>query len=442
MTEHFLKQFKNDVPQGPAWETALRQGAIKRFEQLGFPTVQWEEWKYTPVTSLTQIPFLAAKEYRPNGFKKENLGALSLGASQGVRLVFVNGHFARELSSQAALPKGMIAGSLAEILKENPGAVEGKLSRQASFQDHPFVALNTAFFRDGAFLYLPKDTFLKDPVELLFLSHPSEAPTVSHPRNLVIAEAGSQVSIVESYAGGGSQPYFTNAVTEIVAESGAQVDHYKIQQEEESAFHFATLAVKQERESRFHSHSLSLGGALARNDLTSVLVAEGGECHLNGLYLAKGKQRVDNHTNIDHAHPRCTSSELYKGVLDGEAQAVFNGRIVVRPHAEKTSARQYNKNLLLSNEAAVNTKPLLEIFNNDVKCNHGATIGRLDENQVFYLRSRGIGDELARHLLIYAFAADVVSAMKVPALKTHLQKLLFSRFVQGQLPLEGLGGFA
>src|SRR5262249_41723876 len=308
------------------------------------------------------------------------------------RLVFVNGRFQGELSK---LPRGIEVGSLAATMQSGHATAEQHLARHAGYKDHAFVALNTAFLEDGAFIEVPKETVLEQPLHLVFLSVPT-GPVVSHPRSLIVVGRDAQVSVVESYFGFSEKTYFTNAVTEIVAGENAIVEHYKLQQEQEQAFHVSTLQVHQERASSFTSHSISLGGALVRNDVNTVLDGEGAESTLNGLYIGKGAKRVDNHTTIDQAQPHCSSREIYKGILDGKASAVFNGKIVVRKGAQKTDAKQTNKNLLLSEDATINTKPQLEIYADDVKCTHGATIGQLGEESVFYLRSRGIGQEEAR----------------------------------------------
>ncbi|MCI0420515.1 MAG: Fe-S cluster assembly protein SufD, partial [Acidobacteria bacterium] len=325
------------------------------------------------------------------------------------------------------------AGSLAEVLEKQAELVQPHLARYAGVSKEPFAALNTAFTADGAFIYLPKDSVVEEPIHLLFLSTGERnRPLVSHPRILVLAEANSQARILESYASLGEGVYFTNAVTEVVAGENAFIDHYKLQRESLEAFHISTVQVQLGRSANVSTQSISLGGALTRNHVNTVLDGEGGEATLNGFYLVNGRQHVDNHTCIDHAKPHCNSHELYKGILDGKARGVFNGRIIVRPDAQKTDSKQTNKNLILSEEALVNTNPQLEIYADDVKCTHGATIGQLDADSIFYLRSRGIDLESARHLLTYAFAGDFIHRLKIEPLRIALEKSLFARLAEGQ----------
>jgi Fe-S cluster assembly protein SufD len=347
------------------------------------------------------------------------------------RLVFVNGWPAPALSQTSDLPAGVRVESLARALAQGGAELEPVLGRLADRPERAFAALNLAFLRDGAWVRIAPGVILERPILLLFVSTAPGGPTVSSPRNLIQAGAGSQLAVVESYVGLGREAYFTNAVTEIALEDGAVVDHVKLQEESERAFHVAALAVHQRRASQFYSHSVSLGGALVRNDLDTVFEDEGGECRLDGLYMVGGRQHVDNHTSIDHARPHCTSLELYKGVLDGRARAVFNGKIVVRPDAQKTNARQTNKNLVLSDDTDVNSKPELEIFANDVKCAHGATVGQVDRDALFYLRSRGLSAAAARDLLTYAFASEIVDVLRIPAVRTHVVAQLARRLPGG-----------
>jgi Fe-S cluster assembly protein SufD len=289
---------------------------------------------------------------------------------------------------------------------------------------NPFVALNTAFLGDLVMLRVPRGAVIEEPIRIWTHQAP-RAASVIHPRVVIVVGANAQCSIVESYEGEGQ--YFTNAVTEIVVGEGAVVDHYKVQRESREAFHVATMQVELGRSANFSSHSIALGGALVRNDANAVL-SEGTEATLNGLYIVNGTQHIDNHTVIDHAKPHGTSHEMYKGILDGKANAVFNGRIIVRKDAQKTDSKQTNKNLVLSDEAVINTKPELQILADDVRCTHGATIGQLDAESLFYLQSRGIGKNEARSLLTYAFAQDIVDRVKVRSLKDSLERILFEKF--------------
>ncbi|MCI0460506.1 MAG: Fe-S cluster assembly protein SufD, partial [Gemmataceae bacterium] len=344
--------------------------------------------------------------------------------------------FAPTLSATGAPPAGVTVGSLADVLARRRDLVEPHLGRLARYETRPFVALNTAFLHDGAFVHVPRGAVVREPIHLIFLATPTNEPAVSYPRTLIVAEGNCQCTLAQSYAGLGEGTYFTNAVTEVETGPNAFIDHYKIQREGPSAFHLETLQVRLGRASNFSSHALTLGGKWARNESGALLADEGCECTLNGLYLAGGTQHVDNRTVIDHAKPHCSSHELYKGILDGKAHAVFNGKIYVRQDAQKTDAKQTNQTLLLSEDAVINTKPQLEIFADDVKCTHGATIGQLSADALFYLRSRGIGSEAARALLTYAFANDVVERIKFDPLRRQLEDFLLARQHLPAVPTE------
>ena len=401
----------------------LREAAFARFVKLGLPTTQDEEWKYTSLAPLGQHRFEPAGE---RAFREIDRWTLEDG---GIRLVFVNGRHRPELSSRVAGGGGAFVGSLRGALTERPELVERELARHADYQHDALTALNTAFIEDGAFIQIPARDVLPAPIHLLFVSTAQGKPTLSQPRNLIVLGAGSQATVIETYAGlsGEDGVYFTNAVTEIVLAENAQLDHYKLQEEGARAFHIALTQVQHGRDSRFNSHSVALGAALARNDLRALFAREGSECTLNGLYMATGKQHLDNRTLIDHQSPRCTSRELYKGVLDGQSRGVFSGRVLVRHDAQKTDASQTNKNLLLSDDAVVDTKPQLEIFADDVKCTHGATVGRLDDLARFYARSRGLPAAAADRLLTYAFAAEVVDEVTLVPVREELDRLVLER---------------
>ena len=405
----------------------LRQAAFGRFAELGLPTTKDEDWKYTSLAPLGQIQFEPAAE--TNLPTIEQLDRLAGGphGDGGVRLVFVDGRHRPELSSRVAGGAGAFIGSLRTAIAERPELVERELARHADYQHDALAALNTAFIEDGAFIHLPAGNVLPAPIHLLFVSTAQGRPTLSQPRNLIVLGAGSQATVIETYAGLSDEVYFTNAVTEIVLAENARLDHYKLQEEGARAFHIALTQVQHGRDSRFNSHSVALGAALARNDVRALFAKEGSECTLNGLYMATGKQHLDNRTLIDHQSPRCTSRELYKGVLDGESRGVFSGRVLVRHDAQKTDASQTNKNLLLSDEALVDTKPQLEIFADDVKCAHGAAVGQLDEDALFYLRSRGIGQEAAKSLLTYAFVSEMVNLIPLVPLRARVRELVTSR---------------
>jgi Fe-S cluster assembly protein SufD len=409
---------------GQAWTCQLREAAIARFAELGFPTTHLEEWKYTNVAPIVRTPFTPTGDDLDGPTVVRALARAVYQGSHGPRLVFVNGHYAPQFSGIHPLPQGMRLESLATALSGERARVEPYLAHYASYQEHAFAALNTAFMQDGAFLVIPKGALVEEPIHLVFVSTARGEATVAYPRNLILLEPGSQATIVESYVGLEDTVSLTNAVTEIVLGENAVLEHHKLQQESLHGFHVAVMQVSQGRSSQFTSHSIALGGALVRNELNAVLDGEGGECTLDGLYMAAGEQHVDNHTRIDHVTPHCTSRELYKGVLDGRARGVFSGKIYVHPAAQKTDAKQTNKNLLLSRDALIDTKPQLEIHNNDVKCGHGTTIGRLDEDALFYLRARGIGLEAARSLLTYAFASEIVGRIRLEPLAVALNEAL------------------
>jgi Fe-S cluster assembly protein SufD len=428
-TEGYLdsfQRFEKDV--GPDARPAVhrhRKAAIARFAELGFPTLRDEEWQFTNLAPLTKIPFELAGTARDVP-EADEVERATFSLREGHRLAFVNGRYVRELSSLRPLPEGVYVGSLAAALGNRSESVEPYLARYADYRGHALTALNTAFLRDGAFVHIARGKVVTEPIHLVFLSTAPGEPTVSHPRTLIVADVNSQATLIESYVGLREEIYFTNAVSEVYLGENAVIDHYKVTRESREGFHIATLQVQQERSSNFSSHSITLDGGLVRNDVNAVLGAEGSECTLNGLYLAAGRQLVDNHTRIDHAKPHCASHELYKGILDGKAHGVFNGKIFVHQDAQKTDAKQTNKTLLLSEDAVINTKPQLEIYADDVKCTHGATIGQLAEEAIFYLRSRGIGRAEARSLLTYAFANDIVSRIKVAPVRANLEHVLLA----------------
>ena len=369
----------------------IREEARQRFSDLGFPTTHDEDWRFTSVAPIA-------------------------------RTSFVSGAGSQPAAASQAVPPGVEISKLSEA---PPELIEAHLARYASYQTNAFVALNTANFQDGLLIRIPKGAVIEEPIELIIQSSANGHPTVSHPRILIVAEPHSHATIVETYTGNGGA-YFTNPVTEIVAGDHAVIDHYKLQTETARAYHVSTTQIQLGRDTNFRSHSLSFGGALVRNDVNAVL-SEGCECTLNGLYLAAGEQHIDNHTSIDHAKPHAASHELYKGILEGHSSAVFNGKILVRKDAQKTDAKQTNKNLVLSEDAVIDTKPELQILADDVRCTHGATIGQLEPEAIFYLQSRGIGLADARNLLIFAFARDIVDRIKVVPLRERLERILLEK---------------
>ena len=406
----------------PSWLAALRAQALERFEARGFPTTRDEAWKYTSVAPIARIPFEPAA---PGRFDERALAPFRLRGAREV--VFVNGRHVPELSTPG---DGIEVESLRDVLAREPDRLQPYLGRHTGDEMSAFVALNTAFVEDGALVTIPAGHVAKEPVHLLYVSTANGPPAMTQPRTLVIAGVRSQATVVETWAGADGAVYFTNAVTEVAVEDGAVLEHYTVQREGDAAFHVSTLGARQGRAARFSDHSVTLGAALHRRDVNTVFDGEGGECVLNGLFVAGGRQHMDTHSRIDHAVPHCSSRELYKGVLDGQARGVFHGTILVRRDAQKTDAMQTNKNLLLSGQALVQSTPVLRIFADDVKCKHGSTTGQLDPAALFYLRSRGIGEAAARALLTFAFASDVVGRIKVDAIRTGVTAFLQSRLPQ------------
>lgn len=435
---HF-ERFEESLNGGSASQIhAVRRAAIVKFHELGFPTTRHEEWRFTNVSPIAKTDFAPAVDGTAARISKKDIEQHTCRDLDCSLLVFINGYYSEEYSSVGALPAGCRIGSLADALRTDPDIVDEHLAMYAPFEDNAFTALSTAFIRDGAVIVIADGVALERPVNLLYLSTAAEPPFVSHPRNLVVAGKGSRLSIVENHAGIGHNVYFTNTVTEILVGSGAVIDHERIQHESDNAFHVSSIHVRQDQRSNYTSNAITYGGSLVRNNISAVLDGEGCECTLNGLSLATGSQHIDNHTMIDHAKPHCSSHELYKSILEGKSRGVFNGKIIVRRDAQKTDAKQTNKTLLLSDEATINTKPQLEIFADDVKCTHGATVGQLDEEQIFYLRSRGLGLDDARDLLTNAFASDVINRITIEPLRELLNAMLHVRLCRGRLMREPL----
>ena len=412
---------------GPDWLQTLRKQGMAQFQALGFPTTKNEDWHFTSVAPIAERTFRLAPLESANAasVKRADLARFNFGENGWHTLVFVNGAFSEDLSSAAGLGTGVRVSSLARAIKSGTAGIERHLGKITTFERHTFTALNTAFINDGAFIELAADAIVEQPIHLVFVSG---GEGISHPRNLIVAGRHSRATVIESYVSLRDSGYFTNAVTEISLGEGAHLDHYKLQRESESAFHVGTVQIREARDSQLHSFSLAVGGSLARTNIYTSLDGDAATCTLNGLYLADGTQHIDNQTSIEHIAPNCPSHELYKGVLDGRSHGVFNGKVFVHPEAQKTDGKQSNNNLLLSPSARVDTKPQLEIFADDVKCTHGATVGRLDDLAMFYLNSRGIAPEPARMLLTYAFAADVLETIELEPLRKQLEKMVLARF--------------
>jgi len=426
--ERYVEAFASAEPTLPgrelSWLANARQQALERFRAIGFPKPREEDWKYTRVAPIERRAF-AAPSPGASADPAPFLLPPEVGAHQ---IVFVDGHFREELSRPAALADGAQVMSLAAALAAEGGALAPYL---AGGEEHPngFSALNAAFAADGVVLRLADGVRLEAPVHLLFLASGS-ADTIAHPRIIVDAGRGARAVVLEHYACAAGAAYFHNVVTQVSLAEQARVEHYKLQRESSSAFHVARMDVHQQAGSRFVSHSVSLGAALSRHDIDVTLDAPHASCALNGLYFGRGRQHVDYHTRVEHAKPDCASSEDYRGILAGRARGVFNGRVHVHPHAQRTDASQSNRNLLLSRDAEVDTKPQLEIFADDVKCSHGATVGQLDERMIFYLRSRGLDETAARGLLTYGFARDLVDRMDIEAVREAVAEALLERLPQ------------
>jgi len=410
----------------PAWLMSRRAAAARQLLAEGFPTTRDEDFRFTNVSPVTAKAYPAADVPPARASLDALLEEATVPGLDAHEIVFVNGRYAPELSSIDGIPPGVRLTSLASSIGADPALVESLWDRLIKFPMKGFTPLNTALAGDGAILVVDPEVVVERPIHLLFLSS-APVPFGASVRNLIRVGHHAQVRIVESYTGEAGQEYFTNALTELSGADESRIEYCRVQRESTSAHHVSGTHLHLGRAAVFASESLSLGGAIVRNDVNAVLDAEGISCTLNGLYLVDGDRLVDNHTTIDHAKPHCESHELYKGILDDRGRGVFNGKIFVREDAQKTDAKQTNKVMLLSDDATIDTKPQLEIFADDVKCTHGATIGQLDEAQKFYLTSRGIGDEHARAILLHAFAADIVERIEVEALRNYLEGMLLER---------------
>jgi Fe-S cluster assembly protein SufD len=432
MRDAYCEDYQQLAPTLPGrkapWLQRLRAEAMECFMAQGFPGERQEDWKYTRITPhVFQTPSASKVRVTATGLSRQMLNQEFNGLDTH-RLVFVDGRFAPPLSAIHELPPGVTISNLGTALEQDPATLEDHLGHVANVDGSGFAQLNSAFLRDGAYIFLPSGVVLERPIQLIFLA--TGAPdTLATVRNLVVAEADSRATIIESYATLGEGRYLTNATTEITMARGASVEHYKLEQESSQAQHIAGIHVRQGSASHFVSHNVVTGGRLVRTDLHIGLDGEGAECRLNGLSLIGGRQHVDNHIRVDHYQPGATSRQWYKGVLDGHSRSVFSGRVVVHPQAQNTDARQTNHNLLLSDNAEADSQPQLEIYADDVQCSHGATVGQLDPEALFYLRSRAVGEAQARQLLVYAFAADILQRMELAAVRTRLQAQLTGRLL-------------
>jgi len=419
-----LLQGSGRVPQAPhAWLNARRGAALERANALSVPTTRDEEWRFTDVSPLTRVAFHTAQG--ATRVAPADLASLRIPEAT-IHLTFIDGVFARELSSAHGLAEGVIVTDLASALDARSAELEPHLAKLAHYERDVFVALNTAWLHDGAYIRVAGDRVCDGPVHLLFVSTQKE--TVSHPRTLIVLEPGAQATVVEEYVAlDAADTYFSNAVTEVVVHENACLRHAKLQREARGAFHIGQCAVALAKDARYESDTVTLGARISRNDIRVVQQGEGAECRIDGLTLIGGRQLADTHTAIEHAQPNGRSRQLNKCIVADAAHAVFNGKILVRPGAQLTDSAQQSRNLLLSAKAHVDTKPQLEIFADDVKCAHGATVGQLDPEQLFYLRSRGLAEARARNLLTYAFGAEVIDRLPVASLVERLERVVLEQ---------------
>lgn len=404
----------------------LRKEAIDKFTELDFPSTKDEEWKYTSIAPLLKHNFIPGLDKK--NITKEQVSKFLFDELESNVVVVINGHYSEELTSLNKLPANVVVGSIAKAITSDSPLIGKYFAKYADYSKHIFTSLSTAFTRDGVLIHIPEGKIVDQPIHILFITYSENEKFLIQPRNLFIADKNSQATIIEHFVHINPGIYFTNTVTEVVVGENAVIDHLRLQEESKSAFHIGRMEINQERSSNFSSHFISLGASLSRNDFNAKFNDEGGECKLNGLFLTEDNQLFDVHTLIDHAKPHCSSHEHYKGILNDSSRGVFNGKVIVRQDAQKTNAFQENNNIILSQEALMNTKPQLEIFADDVKCSHGATIGQLDKDAMFYLKSRGLGEESARSILIHAFASDVIKSVKVKAVRNYIEEILSGKF--------------
>ena len=406
----------------PAWLKERRERGAKRFAEVGFPTVRQEDWRFTNVSPIADARFPVASGL----FAGAPELVTSVNVPGAVRLVIANGEFVPALSDLSTLPKGLRIAGLRDGARDGSDGLEQHLANVFTIDAHPFAALNTSFLDDGIAIFIAKGAVIETPIHIVTVTGSDSGPVTSHPRVLVVAGEHSQARIAQTFVGTAGSSYFTNAVAEVVVGESAIVDYYTDQRESEQAFHVANLQAHVAAKGVFSSHAFLTGARITRHDIGIALAGEGADCTMNGVYLVDGDRLMDTHTALDHAMPHCTSHELYKGILAGRAKAVFNGRIIVRIDAQKTDAKQTNRALLLSDEATINSNPQLEIFADDVKCTHGAAVGQLDEEAMFYLQARGLTPIEARDMLLHAFAGEVLDGLKVPALRDQIQANFFA----------------
>ncbi len=431
--EIYIEQFKRleNGAGGPEWLRPVRQAAMARSSELGFPTVRDEDWKFTNLAPLSKKAFAPAA----GGAKVslEELGGFVFRGQESARLVFVNGRYEPELSDSCAQPGGVLACSLRQSLELQPELVKLHLAKYLDYEHDFFAALNTAFVEDGGFVYVPDRVVVERPIHLIYVSTETPTPAVTYPRNLIIVGEAGEGAVVEEYVSLGGEEYFTNAVTEIVAGPSSVLEHYRVQRESRRAFNVGTVRIQQSRSSNVSTHGIHLGGGLVRNNVHPVLAGEGAECLINGVFLPAGKQHMDNFMRVEHVSPHCDSRQFYNGILNDSASGVFSGRIIVHNEAQKTDAKQTNRNLLLTDEAQMDSKPQLEIYADDVKCTHGATIGQLEDDAIFYLRARGVPEDTARTLLLFGFAGENLERMRQAPIRDYVENLVTEWLPHGEV---------
>jgi Fe-S cluster assembly protein SufD len=427
----YTKAFQQALEQtNTNWLRELRTDSFAAFTALGWPAPRHEEWKYTNLAPLVKAFSAGGFSCRADVAGKSALAAHVYEETAQSRIVFVNGQFRADLSDLSALPAGVVVtdlGAAAQETHAQAALARERLARGADYQEAAFTALNTALWASGALVYAPQGVEVAAPLQVLFLADPQDERAFSNTRLLVVAAARSKLTLVESYSATHDCNYWTNGVTEIFVGDGANVEHYKIQRESADAFHIHTTHTELGRDSRYDATNINLGGAISRHDIGIKFTAPGAEAWADGLYLMGDAQHTDTHSRIDHSVAHCASRQSYKGILDGKARAVFNGKVFVHEQANGTDAQQSNKNLLLSNTARVDTKPQLEIYNDDVKCAHGATVGQMEEEELFYLLSRGLHEGLARNLLTYGFAEEIINKIAIPSVKAQLDETVLNR---------------
>ena len=418
-----FRELRELSPAAP-WLELVRGSAMYSFEQLGFPSVRDEEWKYTNLATLAKESFVPATS--ADDLNSINASRFAYPEAAGAHLVVVNGFLRDDLSDTSALAD-VIATDLFNAVSDARynKLIRKYLARNAGYHNNGLTALNTAFLQSGVFICIPKNVKLETPLQITFIG--GTANSATFPRVLVVAEEHSSATLIENFVAGGEQRYFTNAIAEIVLKDGAHLDHYRLQRDSKKAFHVSTTSAELGRASRYDTRSINLGAQLSRHDISVVMDHEGAETSVDGLYMVASDQHTDTHSVIDHKQPHCTSHQLYKGILDGNSRAVFNGKIFVREGAQKTDAMQTNKNLLLSEKARVDTKPQLEIYADDVKCAHGAAVGQIEPEELFYLETRGIGPELGRSLLTYGFAEEVIAKIKLESIRAELDQIVLKQ---------------